>query len=402
MIDLLKQCIPNSIKQSLGGLFDLKRNLPVVINWCWKMRNDPMFKLCNVDSGLLQRPTFGDRSEAQRLEVAKRIVNAYQLAIENQAQKKSVYKVSNEWVPIFQKPLKPLLVALEKGDAIALRDVLDNFFRNSVSAGLIGLPVDMSEVFFGGKPPGRMMRTRLLIDQVYRYRLLEKLIPHVQPEDLYIEDVGNPYGLQIDNKFIRIGADYQFYYANRVKKLLDHSNGRSIVAELGGGIGGFAYYLKKCTNDDVTYINMDLPEILCISAYQLLNLLPEKRIALYGEVDCYDTKSLLGFDLLLMPSFIVESIPDNSVDVVFNSYSLAEMDQPTIWNYTKQLSRVCKKTIMHVNHVRDSLVSANDFPFDKEKFSLISCERAEWNLGRNLRCDEYEFLYEKISPGLLA
>jgi hypothetical protein len=145
----------------------------------------------------------------------------------------------------------------------------------------------------------------------------------------------------------------------------------------------------------LTYVNLDLPEILCISTYQLLNLFPDKRALLYGELARIDSSALADYDLALLPSFTIESLADDSVDVSFNSYSLAEMDQATIQNYAHHLSRVSRKAIMHVNHVSDSLVSADRFPFDSRKFNLASRTRALWNVGRNLHCDEYEFLLER-------
>jgi putative sugar O-methyltransferase len=262
----------------------------------------------------------------------------------------------------------------------------------------------MSAVFFGASRPSLYRRTQLLIDHVYRYRLLKKLMPDLSPEKLHVEDFGNPYGMYVDGKFVRTGTDYQYYYANQVKQLLCKEPDHAVVAELGGGIGGFAHFLMKARGSRLTYINLDLPEILCISTYQLLNLFPEKKSVLYGEIENINTESLSCYDIALMPCFVIEALAPDSVDVVFNSYSLAEMDAPTIENYAKQFSRICKKNILHINHVTNSLVSANDFPFDEKKFSLVSRRRAEWNIGRDLNCDEYEFIYERInvSPTKLA
>lgn len=400
MINLLKRHLPKSIRQNLGRALLLKRELPSYLIWRWRMRNDPLFQLSNIDEGLRVRSPSSTRSPDQRTKTAQRIINAYHLASADQMKKSDVYKVSNEWVPIFRQSLQPLLTLLEQRDAVGLRDLLDNFYRSSISVGLIGLAVDMSETFFGQTEPSRYRRTQLLIDQVYRYRLLEKLVPDFSSKELWMEDFGNPYGLFIDGKFVRNGSDYQYYYASRVNQMLSRTSGRAVVAELGGGIGGFANFLSRSRDSDLTYINLDLPEILCISSYQLLNLLPEKKIALYGEIEDINSGVLSTYDLALMPSFVIESLEADSVNVAFNSYSLAEMDAPTIENYASQLSRVCKDTIFHVNHVRDALVGANNFPFDLEKFTLTSKARAEWNVGRNLWCDEYEFIYKRIEQPL--
>lgn len=384
----------NKLKVKIRTIMALRRTLPPFLYWKKKFKSDPLFNMSNIEKGLLPHLASTSSSKNSRVGVAERILAAYHFAARDQEKQPSVYKVSNEWIPIFRKPLQPLLEALDRGDAKKLSDLLDNFFRSPISVGLIGLATNMATNFFENSP-SRYLKYQLLIDSVYRYRLLQKLIPGVQPKDLYIEDIGNPYGLYVDGEFTRTGVDYQYYYAYYVAQLLEINPNNSVVAELGGGIGGFAYFLNKLRSSRLTYINLDLPEILCISSYQLLNLYPDKNVLLYGERDQIDSEVISKYDIALLPSFMIECIGDNSVDVSFNSYSLAEMDANTVTNYATQLSRISSNAILHVNHVSDSLIGADQFPFDYKKFKLISRTRAEWNLGRNLHCDEYEFLLKR-------
>ena len=383
-----------TLKRSARKVLQLKRSLPSYLHWTTRLRNDPLFNLQTVERGLQPRSTVASRSPQQRAEVAQRIIAAYRKASADQVAQRDVYKVSNEWIPIFQKPLRPLLDSLERDNANELRDLLDNFFRSDISQGLIGLATDMKGIFFDRKP-SRFMRTQLLIDSVYRYRLLQELMPNVQPAELHIDDIGNPYGMFVGDAFLRTGFDYQYYYAKRVAGMLTGGSTRPAVAELGGGIGGFAHYLLKAAPPKFTYINLDLPEILCISTYQLLNLFPEKKALLYGEIDGIDSQKIASYDLALLPSFLIEKLDADSVDVSFNSYSLAEMDGPTIQNYAAHLSRITQANILHVNHVSEALVGADKFSFDSAKFELVSRSQALWNLGRNLKCDEYEFLLKR-------
>jgi hypothetical protein len=371
----------------------LKRNLPTLLYWTYKLRKDPSFNLNTIDGGLRPRSSGTDSLTNSRIEAARRIIAAYKKADSDLLTKSACYKVSNEWIPIFRKPLQPLILALEVGDPVALSKLLDNFFRNSLSVGLCGLTSDMEGDFFT-KVPSIYNRWRLLVDSLYRYRLTEKLLPGVKTSDMYIPDVGNPYGINIDEGFLRNGVDYQYYYAKLVSKLISNDSKRARVVELGGGIGGFAYFLGKLQNN-MTYINFDLPEILCISAYQLLNLYPEKKILLYGEVAELTDEALNSYDMALLPSFCIELISEDSTNVSFNSYSLAEMDSKSIENYVFHLGRVSKDAILHVNHVKKAVVGADQFGFDEEKFVLTQRTRALWNLGRNLNCDEYEFLFRR-------
>lgn len=363
-------------------------------HWERSLRNDPLFNLDTVRKGLEPRPTSPLQSLACRTKAAERIIDAYASAVKDQVAQSDVYKVSNEWIPIYEAPLKPLIEALQNRDVLGLRDLLDNFFRSSISWGLCGMAGDMEGIYFDG-PPSQFALKKYLIDAVYRYRLLEKLIPEVHSSDLHIDDFGNPYGIFIGDDFVRTGTDYQYYYAHAVKQLLDPLDDHKVVAELGGGIGGFAYFLNRLVQNDLTYVNFDLPEILCISSYQLLNLFPDKKFLLYGEVDNISSSTISDYDIALLPCFSIDAIEENSVDVSFNSYSLAEMGREAVINYTHIISRVTREAILHVNHVTNALVSADLFPFDLTKFELARRERALWNLGRDLKCDEYEFLMKR-------
>lgn len=382
------------LKKIAGDLFQLKRDLPALLVWSRRLRHDPNFDLANVDRGLEPRPPTVLPDAQQRLQIAHRVLVAYEKAAVELQRRSPLYRVSNEWVPIFNKPLRPLLQALAARDPRQLRDLLDNFYRSSISAGLCGLATDMESAFFRS-PPSGYRRRQLLVDTLYRYRLLRELMPDVSAAALAVPDVGNPYGLYIDGAFVRNGADYQYYYARRVAQLIGAPSRRASALELGGGVGGFAYFLNTIGPTPLTYINIDLPEILCISAYQLLNLFPERKFLLYGECDSVNSTVLAGHDIALLPSFEIESLDEDSVDVAFNSYSLAEMAPASIENYVGHLSRVTRQAILHVNHVCEAVVGADDFPFDVSKFELQSRVRARWNMGRYLRSDEYEFVLRR-------
>lgn len=363
-------------------------------HWTQALKSDPLFKLANVERGLLPRPTT-TTSPQQRIEIAARVAAAYRAAVQAPRAAEPVYRPSNEWLPIYRAKLGPLIAGLQAANAADIRSLLDGFFRSSISVGLAGLAVDMRKTFFD-RAPTRVAKTRLLIDMLYRFRHLQELVPGVKAAELGVADVGDPYGMLIDGCFVRSGADYQYYYAHRVANLLPR-DGHAVVAELGGGTGGFGYFLATLRPRAVTYLNLDLPEVLAISSYQLLNLFPDRKILLYGESRSCDSRTLEQYDMALLPSFCVEDLPNDSVDVAFNSYSLAEMDEPTIANYTAQLSRVARGAILHVNHVSRARVSADRFVFDNQRFELRERRRALWNLGRDLECDEYEFLYTRRS-----
>jgi len=92
----------------------------------------------------------------------------------------------------------------------------------------------------------------------------------------------------------------------------------------------------------------------------------------------------------------LERIATNSVDLVFNSYSMAEMSPRTIAQYIAMISHITRKYFLHVNHTRHSLVTADEFGINPNQFKLIYKLPALWNAGINPDMDEYEYLYEKI------
>ena len=82
-----------------------------------------------------------------------------------------------------------------------------------------------------------------------------------------------------------------------------------------------------------------------------------------------------------------------SVNLSFNSYSLAEMSPEAIATYIGHISRVTREFFLHINHTRHSLVGADNFGIDPARFDLIYRAPALWNLARNPDMDEFEYLY---------
>jgi len=367
---------------------EIARDAPAVIDQGWKLRRDPLFRLDMVFGGLEARPT--EASLHHRLDTAGRILVAYKRAVAEQERRSDLYRPSNEWLPIFRRPLKPLIAALNDGDRAGLVDLLDNFFRSSVSLGLCGLATDMRAVYFERRPT-TFRQLQYLVDALYRWRLLQRLLPDVNASDLHIPDTGNPYGLMIDGSFVRTGADYQYYYARRSCELVAEIGPPAVVAELGGGIGGYGYFLAQLLPPGSTYIDFDLPEILAVAQYHLMTSLPNEDFLLYGEVEHISPAAIAASRLAMLPSFTIEDLPAQSVALFFNAYSLAEMDPGSIANYVHHMSRVTHHAVYHVNHVERARLGADQFDFG-DRFELAERRQAMWNLGRNLRADEFEFL----------
>jgi putative sugar O-methyltransferase len=375
--------LTQKIKRKLVREFNLS-----VLLWLKgrEFKNDGNNKLSMVVEGLRNR----SNSQINDSDLLSRISDAYNRAKTAQSGAADCFQVSNEWVPIYEKPLQEVMQALKTKDIKALHRIYGNFYRDSCSTGLVGLP--------GGYLNGTISARKkkwYLYDSLHRYNLWKSMIGvNNSTAELKTPCIGNPYGYVIDGTFISTGSDYLHYYASAIGRLLRGRKPR-VVLELGGGYGGMAYFLNRDTSG-LTYIDFDLPENLALTAYYLLNAFPEKKILLYGEADL-NMETLQTYDIILMPNFEMPRMPDNSADVVFNSYSLAEMSAEAIHAYIGEFTRIVTGYFLHINHNKVSAVVADDFGIDPNHFDLLYKIPALWNGGRNLDMDEYEYLYKKIS-----
>jgi putative sugar O-methyltransferase len=244
-----------------------------------------------------------------------------------------------------------------------------------------------------GKNINKRDKKIFLYDALHRYKLWKSLSSDKYTvQDLISPRIGNPYGVFIDDVFVKSGADYLHYYAMAISRLIRGKNKRFVV-ELGGGYGGMAYYLCR-ENENMTYIDFDLPENMALTAYYLSNAFPEKKVLLFGEAPL-TPETMNAYDIILMPGFEIAKLLDESVDLIFNSYSLAEMSRDTIHTYITEFMRISKGYFFHVNHNKVSTTIADNFGVDLNRFDLLYKIPALWNAGRNLYMDEYEYLYKK-------
>jgi hypothetical protein len=323
-----------------------------------------------------------------------RIIKAYKKAKSIQENKSIEYQVGNEWLPLYKKYMSEIIAALMNEDQTKINAIYENFMREDCSVGLHGMPTDMKKAYFGEKIY-TIDKDLYLYDAIYRYLHWKELTnASFNENDLAMPLFGNTYGFYVNDVFIRTGAEYLHYYANEIDQLTKDKTNKKIIAELGGGYGGLAYFINKKISN-VTYIDFDLPENLALTSYYLLNSFPEKKVLLFGEEDLAIT-DITNYDIILMPNFEITKLPTSKIDVVFNSYSLAEMSKETIDLYISELTRASKEYFFHVNHNKIShSYIADEFGIDAKGFKLIYKKPALWNLGRNNNMDEFEYLYRK-------
>ena len=326
--------------------------------------------------------------------IINRIIESYNKSKEIQKNLSSAFQVGNEWLPIYNSYMSEAMNALKKKDVTEIKKIYENFMREDCSVGLHGLSFDMKNAYFKNNI-SKIDADLFFYDTIYRYNHWSKLTNNkFTSKDLKMPDYGNPYGIYEGDKFIRIGSEYLHYYSYLIDELLSVKKSRKYIVELGGGYGGLGYFLNKNINN-LTYIDFDLPENMALTAYYLLSSFPEKKILLFGEADLNE-KTINEYDIILMPNFELSKLPSNYIDLIFNSYSLAEMSSETINEYIPQLMKSSNGYILHINHAKKSYsLKADEFGITADKFELVYKKPALWNMGRNINMDEFEYLYKK-------
>ncbi|MBU4356335.1 MAG: putative sugar O-methyltransferase [Proteobacteria bacterium] len=157
---------------------------------------------------------------------------------------------------------------------------------------------------------------------------------------------GNQIGAIIDGDFVGPVAFFNEIYGSILSEIISDVNS-PVVAELGAGYGRLAYFcLRDLTK--FTYIDFDLPETLCLAAYYLMKIWPDKKVLLYGEEE-FNYQSHDKYDLIFMPPQCIEQIGQNTVNLFINAFSLGEMTKKTAMNYVTFISQ-STNYFFHINH----------------------------------------------------
>lgn len=304
-----------------------------------------------------------------------------------QADADNAYQVSREWLPIYEKYMGEVMQALQNNQVEKLKTMYEGFFRHPLSTGLHGLHFDMVVTYMNPDVTASPEAIKKYLEAcAFNARNFLLSCPGTNISKLVRPAVGNPYSYTMEGHVIFPGADYHYTFSEKISILL-RNNISPTIMELGGGFGGMAYYwLRDIPN--LKYICVDLPENSALQAHFLKSHFPDKKIRLFGK----DFQKN-DFDTLIIPNYAIETLSENSINLSFNSYSLAEMSLETIEKYVKIISRITINYIYHLNHVHWE-VSADNFKFDLEKFQLLFRNPTNWGKDpRKYQLNHHEFLY---------
>jgi putative sugar O-methyltransferase len=253
----------------------------------------------------------------------------------NQASKP--YQVGANWQNFLRDTRPEYFAARQTHNLDKLRDLLANFCRNDMSTGILGGRAGFESY---AAHPDMMSGIR------QNFNIWAYSIGDAPVHELASPPIGNPFGHWIADVIVHPNTFLNHYRGCFVKKLLSTVS-RPVIAEIGGGFGGFGYYAIKFI-PGCCYLNFDLPENLLISSYFLSLAYPDLRIHLYTGKE--DLKLLIDdYDIILLPQYALPWLPDRSVDFFINTISLSEMSYPTICEYFHQIGRVCDGYFYHEN-----------------------------------------------------
>jgi putative sugar O-methyltransferase len=104
---------------------------------------------------------------------------------------------------------------------------------------------------------------------------------------------------------------------------------RPTILEIGAGYGGLARILKTYIPNSC-HILVDLPETLCYTSYFIAYNFPDKKVAYLSNIldrlDEFDSL-IEEYDFILIPPWVSRYIPNSSVDLVIDTYSMSEMSE---------------------------------------------------------------------------
>ena len=194
--------------------------------------------------------------------------------MEQQPAATEAFQPSRWWRLVEGGNLGPVKRALAAHDLDSLGSMYRNFFRDPCGAGLVGLP--------GIANGSSRYKELFLIDALHRIDLWQRRTAGRFPlADLATPDIGNPPGVVVEATRVRTGSEDQHFYARKLIELTA-STQTPVVAEIGGGFGGMAYFLLR-DRPGLRYLDFDMPESIALASWYLLKAFPHLKTTLYGE-----------------------------------------------------------------------------------------------------------------------
>lgn len=324
-------------------------------------------------------------------ELVARVASMFQAAKADQKRAAPAYQPGGEWASYLAER-QSFYNHLLEGRLDVAGETLRGFWRNELG------PIVKEYARFDQLVQGERESVERFCSCVARNFAIWKEIFRRDPAELIVPLVGNPWGLRIEGHMVVPKATRFHALATQIADLARGID-RPLVADIGAGYGGTAYYLLRDHRTTV-FVDFDLPETLVIAAYYLLACLPDRRVFLYGEGPTPTGSAWRDYDIVLLPNFEIPKLEDRSVNVLLNTFSFSEMPWPTLQEYMRHVHRAVRDYFLHNNMDRRGVVNrgferipASDYPIDESELKRIY---KRFDLFHGLQGDYREFLYQRI------
>jgi len=309
-----------------------------------------------------------DKSE---MEIVERIFRSFRKMKEDQKNVSNLYLPSSMWQDHLDKNYSYLSVGLNTNDINKFHFFLANFGSWKTYLGIEAATLIRDNM-------KSLTRRRYLKNVIFynQLKIWKWFYNDRKPTSfLTYPSYGNQAGAYIDNIFVGPGSFFNEIYGSILYELINDIK-HPVVADLGAGYGKLAYFTLR-NMDNFTFIDFDLPETLCLAAYYLMKVWPNKNTLLYGEGD-YSSSSHGQYDLIFMPSYEICKVGQSSMDLFINKNSLGEMTKEAAANYIYHIAGATRY-FFHMNHdIYPNIYSNNDrgllgseYPMPKDKFKLL-------------------------------
>lgn len=313
-----------------------------------------------------------ERAPANEVNIVRQLVSSYIAAKDHQETLVGPYAPGAEWKLILEKEWSGFRSAIESGDTEYQASFLRNFFRNEGLTGFWGGDQMFADFAAGRGQWRQQARADLMERQIAAWR---ELFPHTSIAELDAPLIGNPWGYAVDGSLLYEPVceyHYQADYFARILATLERPN----IVEIGGGFGGLAYHLLKRI-PQACYIGFDLPEVTLLQSYYLSCAFPDAKLLIYYAG--MQAIELEGYDIAILPNFMLPKLPEGIADLVINVRSFAEMPAETIAEYTQQVDRFGRLFFFHENIYKQRGgtlhgIPSSDWPEMKSFVQLASSE----------------------------
>jgi hypothetical protein len=335
-----------------------------------RFRGDARFDLSSVTNGFQSHID----SSSDDTEILKRICAAYIKATRQQSSASEAYHATEWWQAVRQRSLGSVVQALVAEDIDSLRRMYRNFYRDACSTGLLSAPYGMAKEYFGGQM--KDVHRRFYLSHVLcRFDYwMEQTNGRFTLHDLKGPGVGNPFGVVIDGTHISVGSEYAHSCAQEIRSLLVAEN--PVVAEIGGGFGGMAYYLLRDL-PGVSYLDFDVPESIALATYYLMKSFPTLKFSLYGEEDL--KHAIAQADVVLLPVFELAKMPARSVDLTFSSHAMSDVSPRAMAEYLRNIDYITRDCFFYMGRQRGSEAIEALIKREHTSFELSKTRTSGWH-----------------------